>query len=273
MEAKLVSRIKTIAVPYVFWNWFFIEIYALLGWVQRHGWGIFTHEKYFPSGMKEIVRFIWLGYRNPPLWYLQVLIQFILITPALFVLFRKCKTLSLLSLILVLLINIVFYGDVKYASIIYWMPAYGGGIWCGIYCPSFVLENKTKVNRDLAGCIILAAFICILYFEAEKPYINYFKYCGWMIMPFILLKVSNILPQKELYEGMFEVQYLIFCMHYPLIQIFDALIDNFFIPASNGQILFKWFLVVILTLLVIHIFHFLITRFVRPVYRFLYGKY
>lgn len=127
IETKIISRIKSVILPYFFWNLFFIEAYAFFHWLQNHTGFILTRETYFPGGSKEILRFVWLGYRDPPLWYLQILMEFILVTPVLFILFRKYKKISFLMIVVFLIINLWFYGDIKYASVVYWMPVYGGG--------------------------------------------------------------------------------------------------------------------------------------------------
>lgn len=272
IDIKIISRIKSVVLPYFFWNLFFIEAYAFFHWLQKHTGFILTRETYFPGGLKEILRFVWLGYRDPPLWYLQVLMEFILMTPVLFCIFRKYKKVSFLICVIFLIINLWFYNDIKYASVVYWMPVYGAGIWFGIYCPESVLNDsdKRKYIYGVFCALVLVLFICMLCFLSNT---DYFRYCGWMLMPAILLGISYILPQRELYDGMYDAEFLIFCVHYPLIQLLDALADNFFMPVSVMQVCLKWILTVLLTLLISHLTHWGIRRFVKPVYSLLYGKY
>lgn len=265
-DVKLISRIKSVTIPYFCWNLFFIELYAALSKMQQHTGLTLTHETYFPGDIKEIIRFIWLGYRNPPLWYLQVLMEFVLISPALYALCKKYQKISLFFLFSFILLNLFFYGDIKYASVAYWIPAYGSGLWCGIYIPSCVLKHNTKVKYSLFSCIIFLIYIYILYTFSSRPFINHFKYLGWMLMPILLLEISHLLPANKTMKNIYGAEFLIFCLHYPIIQILDALMDNFFIPVTNVQIFTKWLTVLTLTLFLIHFFYYLNQKFTKPLY-------
>lgn len=135
-----------------------------------------------------------------------------------------------------------------------------------------VIKKKGYIRICL---IIFVLFVSVLGFLKfiNSIVINYFAYSGYLFMPPILLGISYILPQKELYEGMFEAEFLIFCMHYPVIQILDALTGNFIVTSNNVQLFFKWLAIVLTTLIVIHSLHYILKRYAKPVFDFLYGKY
>ena len=135
---KVTARIKSVLVPFFIWNLLFIIVYSALGKLQTYTGLILTHETYFPRGIKEITHFMIAGVRNPPLWYLWVLMEFVLITPCLFALFRERQKTVLLMLLVLAAINLMFYGEFEYASVFYWIPIYGAGMWCGIFHPEFI---------------------------------------------------------------------------------------------------------------------------------------
>lgn len=145
MDRKIISRIKKIAIPYVLWQFIMIKGYHILGRLDRNRLGIrFIDETYFPSGIKETFKFIYKGWRDPPLWYLLVLIQFVFITPVLLMLVKKFRYVSLLAISMIILINVGYYGDIPYASLPYWAPEYLSGIWMAIYAPDVVRDDKWK---------------------------------------------------------------------------------------------------------------------------------
>lgn len=149
MERKIFSRIKKLVIPYLFWQFMMIKLYGFLGRLNQNGRGIrFIDETYFPSGIKETIKFIYYGWRNPPLWYLLVLIQFVFITPVLIVLIKKSRYISFLVIGIMVLINLEYYGDIPYASIPYWSPQYLTGIWVAIYKPSIVSSEESR-NRGV----------------------------------------------------------------------------------------------------------------------------
>lgn len=283
MEHKIFSRIKKLAIPYLFWQLFMIKTYGFLGRLNQNGKGIkFIDETYFPSGIKETIRFIYYGWRNPPLWYLLVLLQFIFITPALIVLIKKSKYISFIAIGIVVLINLEYYGGIPYASVPYWFPEYLTGLWVAVYMPSIVnsaysgsLGVDVK-NGGVSACVFsfFGVFSCLLLRIEKYELYNYFKYIGWTLAPMFLLGLSHLIPKKELiYKGQFDAEYIIFCMHYPLIHITATMMNNFIKPIENGQIVLFWLGVIAIVLVCCHLVHYILIHRCQIIYRFLYGKY
>lgn len=279
MERKIISRIKKIAIPYILWQFIMINVYDILGRLDRNRLGIrFIDETYFPSGIKETFKFIYKGWRDPPLWYLLVLIQFVFITPVLLMLVKKFRYVSLLAISMIILINVGYYGDIPYASLPYWAPEYLSGIWMAIYAPDVVRDDKWK-KLGGGGYAVVGIFFfwigsCILLKRESYTVYDHFKYLGWVLAPIALLGISYFIPQKEfLYKGQFDAEYIIFCIHYPLIHMVATVVGNFIKPVGDAQKIYFWIGVVGAVLLCSHVAHYFLKRWCRPVYRSLYGDY
>lgn len=280
MERKIISRIKKIAIPYVFWQFFMIKVYGVLGRLEQSSIEMrFIDETYFPSGIKETLRFVYRGWRDPPLWYLLVLMQFVFITPVLIMLIKKFQYISLLAIGMIVLINLGYYGGIPYTSLLYWMPEYLSGIWAAIYVPSMVGANKCK-KMDMRGGTATAGILfwwigsCVLFKTEKDTLYNYLKYVGWVLAPIALLEISHFLPQREfLYKGQFDAEYIIFCIHYPLTHMLATMAGNFVKPIGDGQMIAFWIGVASAVLLCCHMMHYFLAHWCKPVYRLLYGDY
>lgn len=281
MEHKIISRIKKIAIPYLLWHFIIIKIYTILGRLSQNSAGIrFIDETYFPPNVREMLRFIYHGWRDPPLWYSLVLMQFVFITPVLFVLVKRFKYISLVAIGMLVLINLVYYGGISYASISYWCPEYLAGIWTAVYAPSIVDPGNGESWDRSKKWISVDAFIffwvisCILLMIDKQTIYNYFKYVGWVLAPLFLLGISYLIPKKEfLYKGQFDAEYIIFCLHYPLTHMIATMAGNFIRPVGNKQMILFWIGVVSATLFCCHIVHYILKYQCRPIYRLLYGDY
>lgn len=103
---------------------------------------------------------------------------------------------------------------------------------------------------------------------------NYFKYIGWILAPIFLIGLSHLLSKKEfMYKGQFDAEYIIFCMHYPLIHMVATIASNFLKPTGNSQIVLFWLGVMGIVFLCCHLVHYILIRWCRPIYQLLYGIY
>ena len=82
---------------------------------------------------------------------------------------------------------------------------------------------------------------CILLKTERQTLYNYFKYLGWVLAPIVLLGISCFIPQKEfLYKGQFDAEYIIFCIHYPLIHMVATVVGNFIKPVGDAPKIYFW---------------------------------
>ena len=97
-----------------------------------------------------------------------------------------------------------------------------------------------KIGRG-GGYAVVGIFFfwigsCILLKRESYTVYDHFKYLGWVLAPIALLGISYFIPQKEfLYKGQFDAEYIIFCIHYPLIHMVATVVGNFIKPVGDAQ--------------------------------------
>lgn len=275
IERKIISRFKKIVIPYIMWQIIFIYLTKILLKLTNSGLGYtFTDSTYAPSGIKEILRFIWLGYCDPPLWYLVVLFELIIITPSLINVMSGHRYFFAFIIVIIFTVNIMYYGNIAYASIFYWSPVYLSGIYIAIFDKGLILKEEIKLSKKICSLLVFCIFCICLYFLSIRNvfFVNYFKYIGWMISPVFMLGISYIIPCRELYTEQFDSEFIIFCTHYPVLHIVSSLFGNLnYEWAKNKYII--WILVLLITLIFCHILHFILKTHCRIIYKFIYGKY
>lgn len=107
-----------------------------------------------------------------------------MISPALYMLCKKHKKISVFVLTQLLLMSLVFYGEIKNTSITYWIPVHGAGLWTGIYIPNYVLECNKKSKYNFISCIVFFAFTYTLY--------------AFLIINHILIILHNVLQAEQI---------------------------------------------------------------------------
>lgn len=275
IRQKVISRFKKIVIPYLVWQIFFIYVTKILVWLNNRNYGYtFIDSTYAPSGIKEILQFVWLGYCDPPLWYLLVLFEFVMITPALLSVMKDNQKLAIAIIGVLFAINLWYFGKVPYASVFYWSPVYFAGLYMGVYHPKAVTAIEIKQVWKALALLLFLLFWCILCVWTIKDayHANYFKYVGWMVSPAFVLGGSYLLPSRELYSGQFDSEFFIFCTHYQVIHVIACLLQNYInIDFLGGYGI--WILTLLITFVILHLSHLVLKIYCPKVYAFLYGRY
>lgn len=140
--SKLISRIRTLVIPYILWN--IITIFVFKFFRMDNGMS-FLQNMLLNNGNGPI---------NGPLWYIFRLITYIVFASPIWLIMLNChfkeknkinycKYINLFLIIAIIMYNIL--AKPSYYSFIYWLPIYLFGGFCSKYYLPFF--NKENVKR------------------------------------------------------------------------------------------------------------------------------
>lgn len=193
---KLGSRVKTILVPYLFWNMFFYGVYGIINEIP-----IIGNKINFEMPEVTLKVLLFDQYANPPLWFLPKLFLLQLCTPVGLWLFQKLKRLNLIWIFLLIVTDILV--DFGYSNPIHWISIfYGAGYISYFYSAQIEnLSDSKVIPKPALYCIVLAFFVLQSF------------YLKWLFAPLfwlcLMVAVKNV-PTSEF----MKTSFFIFCTHY-----------------------------------------------------------
>ena len=232
IKTKLLSRIKTLLIPYLMWNSMFVLIFYILLHIP------ILHNKMNMgealNTWQEIVRAIVLS-KFSVLWFVRNLIIYSVFAPIIFML-AKNKYMSIL--VFCCLTIVAFIGNYEYESLMLWLPIYFMGAIIGTHF-SGSKDNDTYFNwgsmLNSKSGIILLILLIIIYLIAifDDTALFIYRIFGPMFI-WVLLDVFF----KKYIDDNFKVRkwmsytFFIFCMHHFFLNILQKIIILNLPPSS-----------------------------------------
>ena len=218
IKDKLMTRIRSLVIPYILWNIILVAIYCTM-----------THISFIasmmnmppvPSDIAGIMLSI-INSKYTVLWFVKDLIVFCLISPVFYVML-KSKIIMVVSICGLVFLNMSY--SMEYESIWHWLPVYLLGAYVG-YNKLYKITPSEKYQRKIAvGCImILVGLYAIVYLDDRRMFLFRF------LSPILIWALYDCFPAKWTLTKFQEKKWMrglffIYCTHFFIINIFQKLI-------------------------------------------------
>ncbi len=223
----LLRKIKTILLPYIVWS--------ALGIVYQECLSLLTTKTLIPFSLDNLLfcKF------NEPLWFLRVLFGYVIASPIIFFVIKR-KPLAIILMLGLILCNIFAY-RFPYASMLFWLPIYLFGAFCGANYKD-VIENGNpaylKGNQVAKIVVVLLLMLAIGFgmvcYDRDMYYL-YRIFSGILIICCFFLTSWNHTPPSSLQNSFFT-----FCAHALLLglkKVFLCIFDNNTLSLICGYII------------------------------------
>lgn len=185
IKDKLMTRIRSLVIPYILWNIIFVAIY----WTMTHISFIASMMNMppVPSDIAGIMLSI-INSKYTVLWFVKDLIVFSLMSPVFYVML-KSKIIMVVSICGLVFLNMSY--SMEYESIWHWLPVYLLGAYVG-YNKLYKITPSEKYQRKIAvGCImILVGLYAIVYLDDRRMFLFRF------LSPILIWVLYDCFPAK-----------------------------------------------------------------------------
>ena len=258
ISKKILRRFRTLLVPYLLWNVFFVAVYFVLTNIPS----ISSHMnmgKAF-NGMYDIVVGI-VDSRFTPLWFFKILIYYTISAPIIYLIIRS-KIVFVFVLISSVGYSLMLEPEV-YDNFFLWLPIYLSGAFFG-YCKI----NLAKRTSTLIFLVIMTVIVMILgIYDFEK--IIYFRYfmpiaiwigCDWFM--------GNFIRERFIVKAWMNCTFFLYCTHYFVLNILEKVAVLHFPPS---EIVLVFTLIISFTITVFSLLNIALKLKDRQVYKILTG--
>lgn len=219
---KVVSRLRTLVVPYIIWNFLTVMFYWVLSRIPFIA-GKLNH-MFVPNDLKFIILSI-VDSDFTPLWYVRNIFLLSLLSIGLYQIIRF-KNICIITISVSIILNLYFKFD--YYWIFYWLPMYMAGAATAYYKGQIVrLDNKT-VKNSVRLIYMSLGILNIIYKSDALIYI--FRMVSVVAVIDLLgdlYKTKWSIKFKEVYKYSF----FIYCTHFVVISMYQKI---FLICFGNG---------------------------------------
>ena len=226
---KLISRIKSLWIPFVIFNSLIIPYYYI-----KTYWLPIPNQRELPLSFSDTITSCLFGIPetlNSPLWFVRELLVFVVFSPIVGWIVMRGKYVT--GAVFILVLTLGHYAS--YYSILYWLPCLILGYCCALY-EKEVLHLLTYIKRrNWAKRLITITFFGGLIIashnlqQASDQYIPYYIYRLsapiWMVLLYTLY--DRILPER-LVSNVRPYTFFIYCTHTLFINIVNTIIKNMF---------------------------------------------
>lgn len=224
IERKLKSRVKSLVVPYVLWNTFFVGVYFVLSHVPFLS-NRMNQRVVLNSFTEVIYAIIHSNYTD--LWFVKNLILYSAFSCVIYLLLNSMKV-ALGVLAVSVILNVVI--DFEYESIYTWFPMYFAG---AIYS-RFLLRDANGAYNDFCNSLmpprrriltlfLMICFVVLLWGVGQS---NAEKYLFWyrFFSPVILWLLTDLflrdyLVNKYTVKPWMKYMFFIYCTHHFVLNV------------------------------------------------------
>lgn len=214
---KLRRRCKTLLVPYLLWNIFFVAIH----WILTHVSAISSmmNMPAVPSDFCGLSLSV-IDSKYTPLWFVKNLMIYCCMSPILLLLLRN-KFLYSICILVSIAYNILV--EVRYESLWHWIPIYMIGAIIGYYGLYKITPENAKKTLT-ACCIVLFLILYTQAFNDNKLLLPY-----RITTPLLIWVCYDCMMETWTIEQFKEKQWMhstffIYCTHFFIINIFQKLL-------------------------------------------------
>lgn len=252
---KLKSRVKSLVIPYLLWStitYFYYAICSNISFFKN-----IINSNFISLDFKTAIISIFTAKCDPPIWFIQVLVIFAIISQAIFFVVKLTNTKFKQVMMCILLSVIVLLFSPSYSAFIFWLPVYYIGAVFAVYYKRINLFKKNKLNIALLLSSFLIFLLLAFFCKNEKsPIYTMYRF----ISPFFILYVTDIDFFEKKYFKVLD-SFFIFCVHVPIIQIVRKIYMKLLLPIASSTIMY--IIIYVLTVLSTIFLIYLITLFMK----------
>lgn len=204
---KIIKRIKTLFIPFLFWNTFIIIFQSTF----------FNYDYSF--NFTEILKIYFFSPALGSFWYILALLIYLSFSPILFFCYKNRRGSKFFFLLLIFLFIMFKYGVVSNSSLIdswWWyrnlfnyLPVYLLGGFTGIFYSKYILQkNYNNYKYKLLGILLIMESILLTLFKNSNTYI--------LISLFLLIGIWLIIEPnffKNKIKSFFSSSFYIYALH------------------------------------------------------------
>ena len=235
LAQKLKTRVRSLLIPYLLWNVFFVGVFYML-----------IHVPFFAERMnmgytletpKQIVYAI-LNSRYTVLWFVKVLIIYNLFSP-LFLLCLQKMTFAVVALLISILVAL--FADYGYESVIRWLPIYIQGAIVGrlgMKMPAnpnrlFEVFSSIRVRRLVTISMTTLFFALFTLTVMNDAYLGVFRF----LSPILIWVLADLVGRDYIADS-FKVKewmsymFFIYCTHHFVLNVMQKFCAIYFTPTA-----------------------------------------
>lgn len=275
IKKKLLKRVKSIVIPYLFWCFFWFAVVYCIQLVPSIAH--FFKSPIYNMGLWER---IWVLYLEPiyyPFWFMREFIFYLLITPLLYWIVRRTKLMLTIFLFVLSVFKFSLFTVFDVQIYRFLMLAF----YClGIYCAIYKVNIQLKTTKFLSISLFLIFLIvsaCNVFIEINyDKSIWYFRFINnlnaligclgvWLIYDHLDRKVNFE------YKSIYSYGFWVYAIHGIAILYFkDTIVKLLFL--SNLQLLFLYFFTIFIFFVVTIYLGVLFKKYFPKSYAFVTGN-
>lgn len=254
LKRKIWGRVRTVLVPYLFWNIFFYVVYACINFIPGVGEQINFN---IPAFSFRVLLFD--NTANPPLWFLPKLFLFQLCSPIVFLLFQKFRRFNIIWLLGVAVCDICL--QFGYSSVVHWVPIFYGAGYLGMLCTEEIEEEKHIITGYPITQICIAFGLGVVQLLVSRV--------QWILAPLFVWAVMSIIKRIPIKNWM-KNSFFIFVTHYfTILVIRKAIVIAF--GASVASEIFSYFASFVLAIIILTLAASIIKKLIPKAYGIIMG--
>lgn len=234
IERKLKSRVKSLLIPYIIWNSFFVFLFFILSHISFFNEKMNMGEDVLGS-VSEITNAI-IHSRYTVLWFVKDLMIMMAFSCLIFLMLER-KRLAWGVFILSVIAACVM--DIGYESVYRWFPLYFlGAIYSRFYLRKhdgeyiFWGEILSINSRKYLSFILMFLFICLLLLAGlNEKYLFIYRLLSpiiiWFIIDFFLMKYIQVRFKVHVWM---KYMFFIYCTHHFLLNVVQKIVVIYFSP-------------------------------------------
>ena len=223
IKDKLLSRIRSLLIPYIIWN----LIYAVF-MITLTTMGFIQNANIERSVLGVI--FQWINSSFSPLWFLKYLMIFVIISPIMYFMLKD-KILGIITLIILILANIFFYYsgimetplDVNANNVVmlnYQYIFYAVGAYAALNLKKLI-ETPSRKKSYIALGVIVVLFL-LYFFNVLGTHDVIINHTFRLVYACALWFLLDLLPEIKI-QGWMKNSFFIYCSHLMLLQCAQAI--------------------------------------------------
>lgn len=247
-KKKINSRLKTLLIPFLFWNFLTLLLYALAQYLP-------VTKIYFSGANEPISTFGLYDYLNAIIgidrmpisyqfWFIRDLIVVILLTPVISIAVKRAPVIILFLIFTLWFFNLwPIYVPSIAALFFFYVGAY------------FANANTSLFSLDRFGLLILPSYLIILFIDVltkEKEFNIYIHNSGVLLGLASVLFFSKLIVRSTrvkstlLWAG--TCSFFVFAVHEPLLTLLRKIIYKMVSPNSDLMVVFLYISIPILVI-------------------------
>ena len=208
--SKLKKRFKSLVIPYLIWSSIFFILFIVVSNLPAFKMfdGSYIAIEY---NLLFFLKSILFSTYNGVMWFVQVLLFYILISPIFYFLVKKLGNYNWIIIIVFAILNICI--NVDYVSILYWIPIYYGSALLAVNHNKLIENYKTDTkNKKIIKYSFIVLFLVLLILQLYFENTYFLIYIYKMLSPvFVYMMFIDIKFEKK--YSLAKYSFLIFCSH------------------------------------------------------------